>query len=100
MSKIMQGASGGKYEKYKLDFSITEELDQAIEDLMHHINNTDGGSEDRYRAEIDFWLKDALMRNRINHDQYQELRDYYVLCEIYREYGRPQDLYKKEENNG
>ena len=92
----------GPYKQFPLGFPITEELAQAINDLMNHINNTDGGSEDRYRCEIEFWLKDALMRNRINRDQYQTLKDYYVHCGIYEEFGRPQDYYKshKEKQNG
>ncbi|MBP5231381.1 MAG: hypothetical protein ILO68_06580 [Clostridia bacterium] len=54
---------------------------------MHHINFENGLSEDCYRSEIYFWLKD--MREKMPVEEYESLRDYYVFGGIY--HNRPHD---------
>ena len=80
---MVKDAGKGKYRKLEIDFEITPELSKAIDDLMNNINNGDGMSEDCYRCEIEFWLKDSF--ERLNRDQYQTLKEYYVLGDIYRD---------------
>ncbi len=77
------------YKKLEIDFQITQELSDWIERYLEHINTTRGTSEDYYRMEIDLELKDELARHVLSHDQYTELRDYYVLCGVYAELGKP-----------
>ena len=72
------------YKELEIDFKITSQLQNAINDLLNHINNEDGSSEDMYRCEISFWLKDALDRRVIDRAQYELLNDYYVHKGIYR----------------
>jgi len=75
--------NGKHYRKLELDFPITEELDNAINVFMDHINNGDGNSEDCYRCEIQFWLKDAKDRLKLSCERYDMLNNYYVLGDIY-----------------
>ena len=46
------------YEKLKIPFDLPEELENAIDVFLNHINYGDGKSEDCYRSEIHFWMKD------------------------------------------
>ncbi|MBQ9050591.1 MAG: hypothetical protein IJ126_08350 [Lachnospiraceae bacterium] len=77
------------YYKLDIDFELTEELGRAIDDLLHHINHENGRSEDRYRMEIDFWLRDALQRGKISRDQYDAVARYYIHGGIYKDAGNP-----------
>ena len=65
----------------KLSFPISKELDEAIDIFLKYINETDGMSEDCYRDEIDFWLKDN--QPKLTEQQYRQLKDYYVLGGIF-----------------
>lgn len=72
------------YTELGIDFEITPQLQNAINDLLNHVNNEDGSSEDMYRCEISFWLKDAFDRSVVDRSQYELLNDYYVHKGIYR----------------
>ena len=71
------------YKKLEISFHITDELENAIEDLMRDINEGDGSSEDCYRSEIMFWIKDMYMKDELTDTQYELLNDYYVHGGIY-----------------
>lgn len=73
--------SDEKYQKLELQEPISEELEEAINVFMEHINNGDGLSEDCYRTEIYFWLKDAV--NIMSQEQYDAIKRYYVFGGIY-----------------
>ena len=70
-----------KYQKLKLKSPISEELEAAIDVFINYINNSDGQSEDCYRSEIEFWLKDA--KSTMSQEQYDAVKKYYVLGGIY-----------------
>ena len=86
-----------KYKKLKIDYSLSDDLEGAIDTFLNHINNESGTAEDCYRSEILFWLKDSLERKLITHNQYDELKRYYVLAGIYNNSGYP---WKKKNNTG
>lgn len=89
MAYTMENIKQRKYRRLDINFSLTEELELTIGTFMQHINEESGTSEDCYRSEIDFWLKDALGRKKICRDQYELLKDYYVHGGIYAELGNP-----------
>ena len=85
------------YKKLEIDFPISEGLQKAIDDLMNEINYTNGSCEDLYRSEIEFWLKNEYFDcKRITGEQYEKLKRYYVLGDIYKEMGKPYARRKKE----
>lgn len=86
------GRSRG-YKKLSLDFQIPSELNGAINCLVNHINTESGTSEDCYRSEIEFWLKDA--QKGLTQEQFDLLKRYYVLGGIYSEIGYPWDVDKE-----
>ena len=77
----MEYINGKQYKKLEIDFPISKELNDAINTFMHHINDESGTSEDCYRDIIEFWLKDS--HGKLTENQYQMLKDYYVLGGIY-----------------
>ena len=70
------------FRKLEMDADLSPELESAIDVFLNHINFENGLSEDCYRSEIEFWLKD--MYGKLPANDYQKLRDYYVLGGIYR----------------
>lgn len=86
------------YRKLDIDFELMEELSGAIDDFLHHINEEDGRFEDGYRCEIDLWSRDALGREKINRNQYDLLRDYYIYGGIYEDLGNPAYGQRKQGN--
>ncbi len=77
----MQYRKKEKYEKLPIDFRISEELQCFIDRFVDYLNNSDGESEDYYRYEIEFWLKD--LKPKLTDDQYYMLKQYYVKGGIY-----------------
>ena len=75
------------YKKLNVDYILSPELTNAIDNFMYHINYESGMSEDCYRSEIEFWLKDSY--DRLLPDQYEEIKRYYVLGYIYAGKGYP-----------
>ena len=84
------------YQTLTIDFSITEELQEAIDAFMNHINHENGLSEDCYRSEILFWLKDA--EKKLSREQFESLKQYYVLGGIYKFLGYPWEFDKAHMN--
>jgi hypothetical protein len=72
---------GKHYQKLDIDFPISKQLSDAIDAFINHINNENGMSEDCYRDEIDFWLKDSY--GKITEEQYDMIKRYYVWGKIY-----------------
>ena len=70
------------YEKLKIPFDLPEELENAIDTFLNHINYENGMSEDCYRSEIHFWLKDLY--GKISEKDYEKLKNYYVHSGIYK----------------
>ena len=70
------------YEKLKIPFDLPEELENAIDTFLNHINYENGMSEDCYRSEIHFWLKDLY--GKISEKDYEKLKKYYVHSGIYK----------------
>lgn len=85
------------YQKLEIDFPITEDLENAINIFVHHINYESGTSEDCYRTEIHFWLKDS--QKRLTSEQYETIKQYYVLGGIYKSVGYPPWEIKKTHTN-
>lgn len=79
--------TGRGYKKLAIDCALSPELANAIENFMYHINFESGTSEDCYRSEIEFWLKDSY--DQLLPDQYEEIKRYYVLGYIYAGKGYP-----------
>ena len=79
--KVMQYKKKDIYKKIEIDYIISEELNKFINEFVEYLNNSDGESEDYYRYEIDFWLKDY--KDRLTDEQYNILREYYVRGGIY-----------------
>lgn len=78
------------YRKLDISFPISEELDDAINKFMNHINYEDGRSEDCYRSEVEFFLKDSFyFAHSLSEEHYDQLFDYYVSGGIYKENGFP-----------
>lgn len=73
--------SDEKYQKLELQEPISEELEDAINVLMDHINNGDRCCEDCYRTEIYCCLK--YEKNNMSKEQYDTLKEYYVFGGIY-----------------
>ena len=84
-----------RFHRLKIDYELSEALNNAIDDLLGELNESDGMSEDCYRTEIDCWIKDY--RRHLTEDQYAELRNYYVLGGIYKVYGKSEYLIKRKE---
>lgn len=83
-----------KEERYKplnIDFSISEDMQNAIDLFLKYINNKNesGLSEDCYRADIDVLLKDEYNKKKISIDEFNILRNYYVKGQIYGKDGCP-----------
>lgn len=79
-----------KYEKLNINFPISKELENAIDLFMESINKKGGSAEDCYRSEIDFWIKDCkYYKHKLTDEQYNLLRNYYVLGGIYKDLGYP-----------
>ena len=70
------------YEKLEIPFDLPEELENAIDTFLNHINYEYGMSEDCYRSEIHFWLKDLY--GKISEEDYEKLKNYYVHGGIYK----------------
>ena len=87
MSNFYDQFGKQRFQKLPTSVELTKELEDAIETFMHHINFENGLSEDCYRSEIYFWLKD--MREKMPVEEYESLRDYYVFGGIY--HNRPHD---------
>ncbi|MBQ3702496.1 MAG: hypothetical protein II885_07040 [Oscillospiraceae bacterium] len=85
------------YEKLPISFPIPRELDAAIDCFVNHINIESGTSEDCYRSEIEFWLKDA--QRKLTPEQFDTLKCYYVLGGIYSTIGYPWDVDKYHISN-
>ncbi len=89
MSKSEKDIShtGRGYKKLDIDYDLSPELANAIENFMYHINFESGTSEDCYRSEIEIWLKDSY--DKLDPNKYEELKRYYVLGDIYIGRGYP-----------
>ena len=70
------------YDKLKIPFDLPEELENAIDTFLNHINYENGMSEDCYRSEIHFWMKDLY--GKISEEDYEKLKNYYVHGDIYK----------------
>ncbi len=70
-----------KYEKLKVDFKIPEDIEKMIDQFLYHINNEDGFSEDYYRSELSFMLKEFNIK--LTKEQIDILQEYYVDGGIY-----------------
>ena len=70
-----------KYKPLNINFVITDELQNAIDNFLNCINNEGFSSEDCYRSEIDFWIK---ADTHLTQEQYSTLRDYYTFGGIYK----------------
>ena len=75
-----------KESKYKIPFDLPEELENAIDVFLNHINYENDMSEDCYRNEIHFWLKDLY--GKISEIDYDKLKNYYVHGDIYKVDGK------------
>ena len=70
------------YEKLKIPFDLPEELENAIDTFLNHINYENGMSEDCDGRDIHFWLKDLY--GKISEKDYEKLKNYYVHSGIYK----------------
>ncbi len=86
------------YKRLPINFELPSELDGAINRFVNHINTESGTSEDCYRSEIEFWLKDA--QKGLTREQYDLLKQYYVLGGIYSANGYPWDVDRSHINSG
>ena len=78
---------------------LPEELEEAIDIFIHHINCESGTSEDCYRSEIDSIVKYEKRRGKITEEQYDALKECYVHGGIYKAKGRPRDLDRLDAQN-
>lgn len=72
-----------RYHALNIDYAISQQLQRAIDDFLYHINYEDGTSEDCYRSEIHFWLKDELDHG-MSFQQFEQLKEYYVLGGVFK----------------
>ena len=79
------------YEKISVG-KLTEELEQAIDTLLDHINTGSGTSGDYYRTEIDCCVKHAKRMGKISDEQYDAVKSYYVYGGIHETKGHPRGI--------
>ena len=65
------------YRKLEVDFEITPELDQLLDDYVHFLNTGEGLPEDYHKTEIQLELNFCYREHILEDDQIQILRDYY-----------------------
>ncbi len=65
------------YKPLNIDFEITEELQQLIDEYVHYLNTGEGIADDYYRTEIQLELNFCFREHKLSDDQIALLRDYY-----------------------
>ena len=66
-----------KYKPLKINFTIPEELQLAIDGYLHSLNYDNGGCEDCHRTEIMCELNWCYREGILTNEQIKLLRDYY-----------------------
>lgn len=65
------------YEPLKIDFTITEELKELIDQYVHYLNTGEGIADDYYRTEIQLELNACYRNHEMTDEQINLLREYY-----------------------
>ena len=65
------------YKPLKIDFPIPEDLEDIINQYLHHLNYEDRMSIDYYRTEIQLILNWCFRESLLTDEQIELLRNYY-----------------------